>query len=796
MLPEQMLSSAEKFRVEKGEETPKWFLDCRRYFANESLKSITDADTLQRLYEIADEQLRESEYKHLVNPLNSKKKEYNSMPAKLRNYSIISPVIERLMGERRKRPNRYEVIPVGTANANDLKDKVKETYKAKMAEKLLFLLQGKGVPVETAEAPNDLQITQQQVEKEAILSYVEQKAKDGQTALEILNQDLRLEDKFQEGYYDFLVTGRVFDYKAIFNNNVVYQIVSPLEISVIGWDDTSKFAEDATAIVRRMKWSAASVIDNFKEYLDEDKIKKIKEIENRLTLPTYSNYVGSFRTPSGNLAEYNSGLLTVEHVVWKTLTKRGILTYATEYGLKQMPVGDDYKINKAAGDVSIEWTWENEWMETYVVYENINNNLTEDFIPLYWGIGQVQRTMLDNSSKCKLPYNGIVRGYRTNEIHSIVKTGLPYEELVNALHYRFDLALSRSYDKLMLFPLGLIPSDKGWDTERWMYSIRAFSIAFFDETKEKATATLQAIKEIDMSLGKYMSDMWQLIQMVKEEFWQAVGFNSQRFGDIGQYSGKSATNQALIQSISSTFDLNSIYEGFRESSLNALLDFSKFAWIDGKKGILYTPRSGTVQYEIDGLQYATTEFGVFVVNPQEEEEKLNFYKQAILQPLAQNGGQPDLIAEIIDTNSFTRVKELAVKARQIQEEYEMSKQQQIQQGNEQIKQMELQDKQIEREFQMQLAQLKANTEIEKALIMSDSFNAAQGDIDGDGVSESEEIVNRHLERVNMARQGFREEQQMNKKEAIENRKNDIKEEEISAKLEIAKINKNRYDKKS
>lgn len=794
-LPEQMLTTEQKFSIEEGETVPRWFKENRRYFATEASLQIDDKVRLEKLYAIADESLVDINYKHIVNPLNSDKKEFSSMPARLRNYSIIKPVLDRLLGERRKRPNRFEVVPTGALAASEVQEKMKEEFKTRMAQKVISTLQGKGVDLQSEEGQQQQELSQKAIERDTLLTYIEEKAKNAYTALTILNQDLRLEDKFQEAYYDYLVTGRVFDCKSIHYDNVEYSIVSPLEIAVIGWDDTSKFAEDATAVVRTMKWTAASVIDYFRDKLTEDQIRSIKKLESSISVNNNRSYTPQyFKGINGEYAEFNSGLLTVEHVVWKTLTKRGILSYQTKVGIEKMPVGDDYVLNKSNDDIDIEWTWENEWVETYSLYTDIHHLSSDDVISLHYGIGEVQRTMLDNTSRCKLPYNGIVRGYRNNTIVSPVKTGIAYEELINNLHYRFDLALSRSYDKLLLFPLGLIPTVKGWSTDRWMYSLRAFSIAFFDETKEKAQTAIQGMKEIDMSLSNYMKEMWGLIQTVKEEYWQAVGFNPQRFGDINQNSGKGLTDQALMQSVSSTYDMISLYEGFRECSLNALLDYTRFAWIEGKKGAIYNTKNQLLQYDIDGIQHASTETGVFVVNPQEEEEKIQFFKQVILQPLAQNGNQPDLIAEIVDTNNFSKVKELALKSRKINEEYEMQKQQQINDGQQQVAEMNAQSKKEEQAILLQIAQLKANTEIEKALIMADSFNAKEGDIDGDGVNESNEIIDRHYERLQRSRENYAKAQQTNSKLNMENKKMNIKEKEMENKLAIAKENKNKFDK--
>ncbi len=410
------------------------------------------------LYDIADEMLAETEYKKVVNPLNSDKEEYKTSPATLRNYSIIKPVLERFLGERRRRPNRFEVVPIGAEVHNEIRDNMQKEFRARLSQSLISSLQAEGINLKSEEGQQQVSLKMRDIERDTLQTYLENKALAGQQALEILNADLRLEDAFQEAFYDYLVTGCVFDFKTVDHNDVKYTVVSPMEIDIIGWDENSRFAEDSAGAIRMMFWSAASVIDRWREKLTEDDIRWIQSIEKDYTTLSnpsggytrYGNSGTAWRNRDGKSDRYEEGVVPVEHVVWKTLTKRGILKYMTPVGVAEMPVDDTYVLNTDQGDISIDWKWENEWVETFSVCRNRMSRFDGDVLFLDWGVGEVQRTDINNTSKCKHPYNGIRRGYRTKRIISPVKTGIAYEELINTLHYRFDLALSRSYDKLLM----------------------------------------------------------------------------------------------------------------------------------------------------------------------------------------------------------------------------------------------------------------------------------------------------------------------------------------------------------
>lgn len=798
LFPEQMLSLSEKMRIKDGEKVPHWFRSNRDYFVNETIFNTDEKEFMQKLYDIADEVIAESDYKKTINPYNSDKEEFSSTPATLRNYSIIKPVLERFLGERRKRPNRFEVVPVGADVHNEVREQMQKEFRDRLTQNFLLILQANGTDLNSKEGQELMSTKMQDIERDTLSKYLENKAISGQQALEILDKDLRLADAFQEAYYDYLVTGSVFDFKTVNHNDVKYSIVSPMEIDIIGWDETSRFAEDSAGAVRVMYWSAASVIDNWREKLSEDDIRWVQSLEH--DYDTVANARGGYtrygksgtvwRNRNGVSQRFEEGVVPVEHVVWKSLTKRGVLKYMTPIGEAEMPVDDTYQLNPANGDISIKWGWENEWFETFSICRNRFSRFDDNVLFLDYGVGEVQRTDINNTSKCKHPYNGIRRGYRTKRIISPVKTGMVYEELINTLHYRFDLALSRSYDKLMLFPLSLVPKDKGWTTDQWMYSIRSFSIVFFDDTEDKALQAMNAIKEIDMSLGTYMQSMWSLIQTVKYEYWESVGFNPQRFGDIGQNAGKGTTEQSISQAATSTSDMIALFEGFRETSLNALLDYSKFAWIEGKRGAYLNSDASVVTYHIDGLEHAGTQHGVFVIDPIKEEGKIEFFKNMVLQPMAQNGAAPDIMAAIVDTDNFTKIKQLAEKARNIEQQFQQEQLASQQQADQQLEAMRQQTEKLKSDTQIQVAMIRAAAEKEKALITADSFNAALGDAEGDGIAESDEIVQRSLERTNQMREQAGKQRDLRLKNNSENRKENMQMKKMENDLRIAKMNKN------
>lgn len=795
-MPDELISTAAKLAVEGDNDVPTFIKKVRDHFSDFANGSIGHKAELMRLVDVANGNFNnaDSDYNHVINPYNEPDtKKRKKFPAKLRNYDIISPIIDRFMGERRDRPNDsivYNRAPNGT---NAFKEQLQAEYKRRLAAHLLLEMQKMGFDVDAGidQVPNYTTL-----KEDVETNWGDTRAAMGQEALDYITASQDLPNAFQRAYYNFLVTGFTFGFKEICYNDIKYHPVDPLEVDVYGWDTTSRYAEDAKAVIRRMKWSANSVIDHFRNNLSEEQVQTLLKWEkDRTPMNGIPSTRGAIVTRDGTYFEYDDGQLVVEHIVWKTLTKRGILKYVSITGNEdEIPVDETYVLSPENGDLGVDWVWENEWWEIWTVSRNYGPDHNNEVIFLDYGPGEVQRTMINNTSSCKLPYNGTYLAATPYVIRSVVKSGLPYQQLYNIFHFYFERSMAKNKDKLMLFPLGLIPRHKDWNEQKWLYTIEAFSIAFFDESADKALASLQAIKEIDMSLYQYMGKMWEFMQAIKNEWWESVGFNPQRYGDIATSAGKGTTNQAIIRSAISALEMNMMFERFREKEEEALLDYSKFAWIDGKKGTFVRPDKTVVYFDINGIEHAENEYGVFVNNSTQDQAAVDFIKSQILQPLAQNGLGGDIIAEVVDAKGMPKIKELLARGMRIQQEYQQQLEESRNQAQTQVAQTQERIEAMKDQRERDLAQLKADTEIEKALIMSDSFNAAAGDADANGITESDEIVQRHYDRMNK-QQEFGEKRRANMaKEQIAREGIAVKREDIEAKKQIASMNKNKYDK--
>ena len=100
---------------------------------------------------------------------------------------------------------------------------------------------------------------------------------------------------------------------------------------------------------------------------------------------------------------------------------------------------------------------------------------------------------------------------------------------------------------------------------------------------------------------------------------------------------------------------------FRERDYVANIDYSKFAWIDGKRGSYVDPTTNkVVVVDIDGSSDFSGNIGIYIRNNADVQNKLNMMKE-----LAFSAGQNDQLEvaiEAIENNNITSIAKNIKKA--------------------------------------------------------------------------------------------------------------------------------------
>jgi len=402
-------------------------------------------------------------------------------------------------------------------------------------------------------------------------------------------------------------------------------------------------------------------------------------------------------------------LIEVVTVYWKSRKRIGFLTYPDPMTgtIEEEIVDESFRMPaemKAMG-AKVKYTWVNEvWQGT-----RIDGRMYVDIHPV-----SNQRNTMNDPSVCKLPING----RRYSDINakniSLVSLGIPYQLNYNIYKYRLELAIARSKDIIAQFDINMIP--KKWDMDKFMYYVEGTGIAWVDYNKEGIALNPQHQSVLDMSI-KTISQYITLLESILNEWEKLSGVNRQRQGSVGQYEGKGSTQQAIVQSSHITEDMFRKFEHLEQRDLQALLDYSKEAWLTGKSGAYVMP-DGTVEYlTVDPLSHLEADYGIFVTNSGKEKEKIDTIRQ-MAQSMIQNGMPASAMADLLEQESFTEIKHKLKEAEKSMQELQQQQQQAEMQAKQQSEQLQAQMKQQELDNANQNNELDRKNKIDIAMIQA------------------------------------------------------------------------------
>jgi hypothetical protein len=515
-------------------------------------------------------------------------------------------------------------------------------------------------------------------------------------------------DKFQKQWFHFLVAGECYSHKGVRRNEPFYEVINPLDVD-FDKDPDIDFVEDGDwAIIRKFS-HASTIIDAYGEFLSDEQILEL-ESPTHTSAEAYLLYRAEASGADDNI--YRNRLIEIVTVYWKSRKRIGFLNYIDpNTGTQEVKeVDETFKLTKEMKEqtnATLEWEWVNEVWEGI----RIDRRFYIKMNPL-----AIQRTSMDNPSICKLPINGRKYSDINSQPISLVSLGIPYQLNYNIYKYRMELAIARSKDIIAQFDINMIP--KNWDMDKFMYFVEGTGIAWVDYNKEGIQLSPQHQSVLDMSI-KTITQYLTLLESIMVEWEKLSGVNRQRQGSMGTYEGKGTSQQAIVQSSHITEDLFRKFSNFEQRELQGLIDYSKVAWINGKKGMFVMPDNTLAELEVDGLGHLETEYGIFVSDAGKDVEKLQAIR-GFAQAAVQNGLPMSAAISIFESDSFPQIKDKIRQAEKAQEELNKAQQeaqQQQQQQQMQIQQQQLQlqqvDKEKDRQLQIELALINAENDDKK-----------------------------------------------------------------------------------
>lgn len=611
----------------------------------------------------------EKDYDYFLNPYNTQIDRLKRFARKLRNYDIIGPIVKRYIGEYIKMS--FDVI-ITTTNSD-----VANKFQEELQTKVMGILRqgtinkmnelGMQTGVESKPTPDVKEFV-----KDFKASWVDDRALLGQEAYNYFWQNLEMELKYIEAVYHWIVCDEVYSYRNVYKDNLVFDIIHPSTAYPLYNNET--FVEDMDGFVRVSSMTPNEVINRFRgRDLKVDEFLDIVESDNTFGSGTdesaatlisadetmdNASYTGTLQ---GLKLQHSINVYEVEYLGYKQIKK---LTYTDALGKERtIEVDAEYKLDKSKGDIKLVTDWVN------YKYEGVRIGDKNNAIYIHLKPAAIQRHKLNNKSVVKLDHNGIIGMFKYGGNNSIVRELIPYQALYNIFHAGLEEVINKNKHKIVVLPYGMIPANEKMSTEEFFTLGKQDGVYIVDESAEGFQSAIQAIKVLDVSLGDIIKQMIELLSFVKHEAWEAVEMNRQRFGETYASDGKANTQEAIFRSSLGSVPMFKMFEAFKLKDVQALLDYSKFAWIDADPnssiGSYITSDKRAAFFKVNPREYCEIDFGVFAAVNSDEVDNVKFVKSQLIQPMLQN--QQTVAIQMLDAKNMAKIKELVNTYEKLQE---------------------------------------------------------------------------------------------------------------------------------
>jgi len=796
--PRQRVSYAEKQKAD-------WYGNCIDYVIDAGT-SFNDRKETETKLAILHGDIPNEYYKKTLNPYNSSNEKYTRFPATMRNLDIMNDVVRRYVSEYFKGVHEFVV----GANAPDVILKRNAKLREEIGilasqafqqefEKRLQQLQAEaeqsGASIEQIN-PQDAMPDPEEFMNNFNENYIDEESKQAQDILDYVRSMTSDTMIYLSAFFDYISVGECYTYSDIRGEQIIKEHIPVIDAYPI--PNGEFFVEDHDMFARRMMLSYSQIMDMFDEYLTDKDRKFLEDYyakgnQKGGTQLLYSKYFETysdvcekftkeerdhFKKQPIRINEGNNNLYEVWHVVWKGEVRKGILTYVNEVGLTTTRVVDEsYRLDKQNGDISIEWEWDTQVYEGYRIGSR------------YTAIYPIKARPIAYERNGKLPYNGIMELLPYMGKFSIISIITPFQIMRNIFAYHREMVIAKNKMFILLLPQSLVSTKE----EDRVYRMAADGTLLIDDAEDSNSQKMAQIRLLNANMGDYIAQITQLMIATRQEAWDCVDMNAQRYGEIAQSAGAATTQEAVTRSSMGSVIITEIFDQMRRRDYQRDIDFSKLAFIDGLQ-VAYNDSTGTRRYlSLDVNSFVCSDCGVIVKNDAKEQDKIQQLRQWAFSA-AQNGDLDMALAAITGDN-ISKIKSTIDKFNQIKAQHEEQMKQVEQQIKEEEIQMKLREIEAKGQQDKELEDLKFQHEM--ALKYIDVDMSMLGNTGGDEASQAknrlaaiaeENKVNIEREKLNLQRQNIQS--------TLYNKAADraIKMEDIKSKERIAKINKNKYDK--
>lgn len=791
--PKQRIPSSQKKKKE-------WYANCCDWVIAQAQNYRNDTN-IDILYQIVQGNIPPEYYAKILNPYNAKEEKYKRFPATMRNYDMIKGNVRRYVSEYIKNPHEFIVGANNPEVVLARNNKLREELTAIVQQQIIAEIQKQFQEYLNQGGDPQQFNPQEQFDAEAYIkefneNYIDDISEQGQQILNVIKDITDDAVLYAETYFNYIAYGECYTYADVRGTKLVKENVKPIDMYPVPNDNL--FVEDYDMCARRRKMTYQQIIDEFGDYLTDEEYKFLetyyarKNVSSPTEIPfcefnaqypsMCEKYTSTdtelFKNKKVLIREANTDLYDVWHAVWRGEVRKAIVTFVNENQMIDQRIeNDDYKLNIEAGDISITYEYQTQVYESY----RIGTRQT--------AIYPIKARAIAYDRNGKLPYNGLCELLPGFGKFSIVETVIPYQVFYNIVAYHREMAIAKN----KLYILMIAKSLLGKKPEDTIYKMIADGVLYIDDENDQGMLRAQQVRILQADISNYIKSLSELLAEVENAAKMQVDMTPQRYGEIANSAGKGVTDEAVMRGSMGTVIIEFMMDSMRERDYSRDMDYSKLAWIDGLD-TSYRDAEGGIKYmslNVDRHIYA--DYVIKAKNSVKEKEKLDQIRQFAFN-MGQNGNDKMAIAAITGDNIAT-IKKLINKFSAEKDAHEQQMKEMDQQLEQMKQQFELEKIHAKGEEDRLTKQIEAEADIQIELLKADA-NMISFD---NGIDAR--VKEAGVERLNEARAQLdrdklnleREKAQMDAFNKYQDRQ--VKLKDIDTKLQIARTNKNRYDKK-
>lgn len=729
-----------------------WYMKTADYYINRAIaENNTRISAISNQYKYLYHEIDNAKYKEVMGVLQADLDSYKLQEFKTQkqDYNIILKIVKKYVGEYLAAYNKYQVFCEDAEAIMSRNDVLKVKLQDILFQGFVNKLNEEGVQtgMESKPIPDLEEFIKTESQK-----YIEDRAISAKKRLNLLLQLCDDITKITEAVFEYVVTDNMIFYVYNQNNDTNYEVVPPIEYYPIN-TSSSGFIEDNQAGVRKYSKTLSDILYEFEEVLTASQKKELKDVIDKFTNPLYEqkgminlmefkDLVFSYNEPSIGLTSLTDEHLftNVYHIQYQSYKKIGKLKYVNfnTNEINEKDVDEDYKLDLVNGDIDLTFTYVPCVYEQYKFGKDNNSGIYTQPVEL-----EVAREHLNLKNEIKLSYYGVTNILKNAPYKPLPERLIDYQIEYEIIRFQRKKTIAKFKPFIQYLPESVMQdSDEFTLEDRYKKMVADDLLIVNDETlTQQAASLLQS--GMRNTVEKYIDSLTMILKSIEEEVLNEADMSPTRYGNPSPYMSKELANMQLNYSTMGNVIANVTYSKVRGNLYEALIDYSKIAWIEGKKGTILNPDGEPEIVETGGIEHYNDNIGIFVKDLTKESQQLDRIKQ-IAERAAQNSNY-EMMIEFITNDDIPTLKKIATKLRTAEETFKKE----LESYKTQAEQIKAKVEQEKMQHEMQLEVLKQegqtqrqNSINETQLIINNVLTTLKSDTTNDN---SKDINNRQIQ---------------------------------------------------